>query len=166
KLSTTLFQIATNIKPSDPSSLLGQELPGFSSFGSKVIVAGEGTDYTNLAMESSPPLEDVLEDREAVLDEPSEEESDREDENKEANQSTGEKDTVFIYNTHTRKSFLPHLQNVTDPNQAHHDEVNITTDSDRIAKKLKRHYFHIQYAYTGIFFTTRAKCNGFESRAS
>src|SRR5699024_8917282 len=137
KLSTTLFQIATNIKPSDPSSLLGQELPGFSSFGSKVIVAGEGTDYTNLAMESSPPLEDVLEDREAVLDEPSEEESDREDENKEANQSTGEKDTVFIYNTHTRESFLPHLPNVTDPNQAHHDEVNITKVSDRIAKKLK-----------------------------
>src|SRR5690625_1333784 len=33
KLSTTFFQIATNIKPDDPRSLLGHELPGFASFG-------------------------------------------------------------------------------------------------------------------------------------
>src|SRR5699024_12714483 len=72
KLSTTFFQIATNIKPDDPRSLLGHELPGFASFGNRIIVAGEGTNYTNLSIESSPPLEDVLEEREAVLDEPDE----------------------------------------------------------------------------------------------
>ena len=134
KLSTTFFQIATNIKPDDPRSLLGHELPGFASFGNRVIVAGEGTNYTNLSIESSPPLEDVLEDREAVLDEPDEEPAKDKEKSK---QSTRKKNVVFIYNTHTRESFLPHLPDVTDPDLAHHGEVNISKVSDRLAKTLK-----------------------------
>lgn len=136
KLSTTFFQIATNIKPDDPRSLLGHELPGFASFGNRIIVAGEGTNYTNVSIESSPPLEDVLEDREAVLDEPSED-SDSDKEKEESKQSTGKRNVVFVYNTHTRESFLPHLPGVTDPDQAHHDKVNVTKVSDRLAKTLK-----------------------------
>lgn len=134
ELSTTFFQIVTSIKPDDPRSLLGRELPGFASFGNHIIVAGEGTNYANLAMESSPPLEDVLEEREAVMDEPSEE---SDEEKKESKQSTGKRDVVFIYNTHSRESFLPHLPDVTDPDQAHHDEVNISKVSDRLAETLK-----------------------------
>jgi len=134
KLSTTFFQIATNIKPDDPRSLLGHELPGFASFGNRIIVAGEGTNYTNLSIESSPPLEDVLEEREAVLDEPDEEPAKDKEKSK---QSTGKKDVVFIYNTHTRESFLPHLPDVTDPDLAHHGEVNISKVSDHLAKTLK-----------------------------
>src|SRR5690625_2533724 len=134
KLSTTFFQIATNIKPDDPRSLLGHELPGFASFGNRIIVAGEGTNYTNLSIESSPPLEDVLEDREAVLDEPDEDPSKGKEKSK---QSTRKKNVVFIYNTHTRESFLPHLPDVTDPDLAHHGEVNISKVSDRLAKTLK-----------------------------
>lgn len=133
-LSTTFFQIATNIKPDDPRSLLGHELPGFASFGNKIIVAGEGTDSTHLAIESSPPLEDVLKDREAVLDEPDDKSGDKKEESK---RTTGKRDVVFIYNTHSRESFLPHLPGVTNPDQAHHKEVNITKVSDRLAKSLK-----------------------------
>src|SRR5690554_1652915 len=44
KLSNTLFQMATSIKPKDVRSLLGRELPGFATFGDKIIIAGEGTD--------------------------------------------------------------------------------------------------------------------------
>ncbi|HLR41028.1 MAG TPA: stage II sporulation protein P [Virgibacillus sp.] len=134
KLSTTFFQIATNIKPDDPRSLLGHELPGFASFGNRIIVAGEGTNYTNLSIESSPPLEDVLEEREAVLDEPDEKPVKDKEKSK---QSTGKKNVVFIYNTHTRESFLPHLPDVTDPDLAHHGEANISKVSDRLAKTLK-----------------------------
>src|SRR5699024_8778492 len=93
-LSSISFQIATNIKPNDPSTLLGQELPGFSSFGNKIIVAGEGTNYSNLSFESSPPLKDVLKDREAVLNEP--EEDVTEPNETEQYGSTGDRQVVYI----------------------------------------------------------------------
>lgn len=138
KLSTTFFQIATNIKFNDPKSLLGQEFPGFTTFGNQIIVAGEGTNYMNLSAESSPPLADVLEEREAVLDEISDEkgQKDHHDEKHNEQLSTGEKKVVLIYSTHNYESFLPHLPGVTDPNLAHHSEVNITKVSDRLSEKL------------------------------
>ncbi|HLR73647.1 MAG TPA: stage II sporulation protein P [Virgibacillus sp.] len=136
KLSTIFFQIVTNIKPDDPRSFLGQEVPGFSNFGQRIIVAGEGTSYANLSIESSPPLEEVLKDREAILDE-DEEEEEVEEEEKEIDQNTGDRDVVFIYNTHNRESFLPHLPDETDPDLAYHDEVNITKVSEKLSKALQ-----------------------------
>lgn len=135
KLSTIFFQIMTNIKPDDPRSFLGQEIPGFSNFGQRIIVAGEGTHYANLSIESSPPLEEVLKDREAILEEVEEEE----EQEKQIPQSTGDKNVVFIYNTHNRESFLPHLKDETDPNSAYHDEVNITKVSEKLAKSMQAH---------------------------
>lgn len=134
KLSTTFFQIVTNIKVNDPRSLLGRELPGFSTFGNEIIIAGEDTNYMNLSIESSPPLADVLKEREAISDESSEE---IKQEKQTDNQTTGDRDVVFLYNTHNRESFLPHLPGITDPNSAHHGEVNITKVSDRLAQSLK-----------------------------
>ncbi|MFD1850224.1 stage II sporulation protein P [Oceanobacillus bengalensis] len=132
-LSNSLFQIVTNLKPNDPRSLLGNEIPGFSIFDRDILIAGEGTDYTNLPIESSPPLEEVLKDREAVMDEPEEAEH-KPDENM---RSTGERDVVFIYNTHNRESFLPHLPGEDNPDLAQHDEVNISLVSERLAKALE-----------------------------
>ncbi len=144
KISSTLLQVATSVKPNDPRSLLGNELPGFSEFDRRILIAGEGTNYTNLPIESSPPLEDVLKDREAVVDESETDENqeaqeDKEkDEEKEVTPTTGDRDVVYIYNTHNRESFLPHLPGVTDPNQANHKEVNITKVSERLAQSLEK----------------------------
>lgn len=132
KISSTLFQIITNIKPDDPKSLLGQELPGFASFGSKIVVAGEGTDFTSLSIESSPPLDEVLKDRHAVMDE----EETEEKEQKESKRTTGNRNVVFIYNSHNRESFLPQLPDSTKPDQAYHREVNISKVSKRFEKVL------------------------------
>ncbi|WP_047986340.1 stage II sporulation protein P [Ornithinibacillus californiensis] len=137
KLSSTLFQIATSIKPDDPRSLLGNELPGFSIYDSEIFIAGEGTNYTNLPIESSPPLEEVLKEREAVVDE----EVDK-DESKTPDEdmpSTGDKKVVFVYNTHNYESFLPHLPDVTNPNLAQHSEVNISLVSERFSKTLDQY---------------------------
>lgn len=134
KLSTVLFQVATNLKPNDPRSLLGHELPGFSSFGNQIIIAGEGINHSNLSIESSPPLEEVLKEREAVMDESPKEIAEEEDKNE---QNTGDDDVVFLYNSHNRESFLPHLPDITDPNSAHHDTVNITKVSERFAEALE-----------------------------
>ncbi|API90589.1 stage II sporulation protein P [Virgibacillus pantothenticus] len=138
-VTNTLFQIATNLKPNDPRSLLRNEIPGFSNFDNQMIVAGQGTDFTNFPVESSPPLEDVLKERQAVLEESEEQtEKDKKDqEQQQATPTTGDKQVVYIYNSHNRESFLPHLPEVTDPNQAHHKEVNITKVSDRLAKSLQ-----------------------------
>lgn len=133
-ISNILLQMSTNIKLNDPRSLIGQELPGFSSFGNQIIIAGEGTNYTNLSIESSPPLEEILEEREAVFEE-IEEEIDQDSGNNQL--STGDKNVVFIYNTHNRESFLPHLPSVTDPKLAYHDEVNITKVSEYLSKSLE-----------------------------
>src|SRR5690625_490848 len=137
KLSTVLFQVATNLKPNDPRSLLGHELPGFSSFGNQIIIAGEGTNHSNLSIESSPPLEEVMKEREAVMDESPKKEEEEEVEEDTNDQNTGEDDVVFLYNTHNRESFLPHLPDVTDPNSAHHRTVNITKVSERFAEALE-----------------------------
>ncbi|MFA1820467.1 stage II sporulation protein P [Virgibacillus oceani] len=137
-LSTTLLQIATSIKPNDPRSLLGNEIPGFSVYD-RILIAGEGTNYANMPVESSPPLEEVLKEREAVFNEEQEEEEKEEpqDTQEEITPSTGDRNVVFIYNSHNRESFLPHLPDVSNPDQAHHDEVNITKVSERFAEALE-----------------------------
>lgn len=135
-LSNIAFQMATSIKPNDTRSLLGQELPGFSTFENEIIVAGEGTDYTNLPVESAPPLKDILKDRKAVVDKSEEPEEKVKKPDKNA-PSTGDRNVVFIYNTHNRESFLPHLPDVTNPNLAQHGEVNVTKVSERLAKGLE-----------------------------
>ena len=65
--SKELFTLSTNISLDDPRSLLGRELPGFSIFDSEIIVAGEGTDYTNMPYESSPPMDVLNEEKDAAL---------------------------------------------------------------------------------------------------
>ncbi|ASN05177.1 stage II sporulation protein P [Virgibacillus necropolis] len=134
KLSNTLFELTTSVKPHDVRSLLGRELPGFSAFNNKIIVAGEGTNYTNLPIESPPPLDDILKDRKAEVNEPTKPENENTEEKEE---KPVEENVVFIYNTHNRESFLPHLPEVDDPDLAFHGEVNVTKVSDRFAESLE-----------------------------
>lgn len=132
-LPNTLFHLSTSIKPNDFRSLLGNELPGFSIYDTEILIAGEGTDFTNLPVESSFPLEDVLEERDAVYEE---KEDDEEDEERDPPKQDTLEDVVFIYNTHNRESFLPHLPDVSSPDGAHHGEVNITMVSERLQQAL------------------------------
>src|SRR5699024_3903173 len=136
-VSNFLFEMTTNIRPSDTRSLLGQEMPGFLTFQNEIIIAGEGTDYTNLPVESAPPLEDILKEREAVMDESEKQEEAEKNEKHEDQLNTGDRDVVYIYNTHSRESFLPHLPDVDDPDDAQHGEVNIGKVSERFAKALE-----------------------------
>ncbi|MFB1050755.1 stage II sporulation protein P [Paraliobacillus sp. JSM ZJ581] len=144
--SDLLFEFATNIRINDIRSLLGREIPNFYAYDQKIIVAGEGTDYTDLPIESAPPLDVVLENRDASLEEdlPDQKPEDKPD----LEHSTGDKQVVFLYNTHNRESFLPHLDGVKDPNQAFHREVNITKVSDRLASSLKKNGIGAQVDHT------------------
>ncbi|MFP3470891.1 stage II sporulation protein P, partial [Micrococcus sp. SIMBA_144] len=66
-LSSILFQGATNVSFEDPRSFLGRELPGFSIFDGDIMVAGEGTDFTNMPIASVPTPEALEQGNEAPL---------------------------------------------------------------------------------------------------
>ncbi|MFC4183664.1 stage II sporulation protein P [Saccharococcus thermophilus] len=149
--SALLFRMATSVNPDDPRSLLGSELPGFALYDSKIIVAGEGTDYTNMPYESAPPLDVMLAERQASLE--SLEESDKQNEEKQVpppSQTTGGRKVVYIYFTHTRESYLPALKGVTDPDLAFHRTVNVTKVGEKLAEELKKRGIGAEVSTTDI----------------
>lgn len=130
------LQMVTSVQMKDAKSLLSQEIPGFSTYENRIIVAGEGMNEIDpLAHESGPPLEIIFREREAV-DDTKEAKEEPTDEQK-PEQTTDGKEVVFLYHSHNRESFLPHLPEETDADNAYHEEVNIKKISDRIHKKLK-----------------------------
>jgi len=146
-LTENLFSLATSLRPNDPRSLLGNELPGFSVYGDQILIAGEGTDYTNLPVESTPPLEEVLREREAVFEDNN---GNTQQEQPNGAPDTGEEDVVFIYNSHNRESFLPHLPEVSDPNMAQHAEVNVTNVSEYMSGALQANGIGTNISQTDI----------------
>jgi len=139
-LTSLAFELTTNINPEDPRSFLGRELPGFSLFDGRIVTAGEGADYTNMPMESAPPMEVLLAEREASME--------RLDELADLKQSVAETEniedlpvTVHIVHTHNRESFLPELQNT---NEALHDSVNITLAGERLGIELAKRGIHAE----------------------
>jgi stage II sporulation protein P len=137
QVSTLLFEMATSINPDDPRSLLGRELPGFSSFDGEILVAGEGTNYTNMPFESAPPSEVLLKERKASEEKLAEMNKEDSQKPEPPQMTTGDKKVVYIYATHNRESYLPFLEDVTDPDEAYHSEANVTVLGERLSKELE-----------------------------
>lgn len=137
KLTNMMFALSTNVNLDDPRSLLGRELPGFYQFDGKILIAGEGTNYTNMPIESSPPLDILTAEKEATLQ--NTEDVDDKDNNKSTIPplSTGKKKVVYIYFSHNTESYLPYLKGVTDPNLAYHSKINVTKIGDRLKEDLE-----------------------------
>ncbi|MBT2728794.1 stage II sporulation protein P [Bacillus sp. ISL-75] len=138
KLTNLVFKLSSNINLNDPRSLLGRELPGFFQFDGKILVAGEGTNYTNMPIESAPPIEIMKAEREASLqnlegiEKPSGEKPPST-----PGQTTGNHKVVYVYFTHTRESYLPYLKGVTDPDKAYHSQINVTKIGDQLKTSLE-----------------------------
>ncbi len=139
KISAYFFKLTTNINLDDPRSLLGRELPAFSLFDTEILVAGEGTNYTNMPIESAPPLEILQAEQEAVLqnmeglDSPPDKASPEAPPN-----TTGDRKVVYVYFTHNRESFLPYLEGVTNPDLAFHSQLNVTRIGDQLREELEK----------------------------
>ncbi|QFT89918.1 Stage II sporulation protein P (SpoIIP) [Bacillus sp. THAF10] len=131
--ATALFELTTSLNLDDPRSMIRNVIPGFSLFDGEILVAGSGVNYTDIPIESSPPMEVLLAEREASVVEIEEEEDSN---TPPPAQTTGDKRTVFIYHSHSRESFLPYLKGVTNPNAASHKEVNITRVGKRLQESL------------------------------
>ncbi|WHY65772.1 stage II sporulation protein P [Neobacillus sp. SuZ13] len=137
-LTNMVFKLSSNINLNDPRSLLGRELPGFYQFDGKILVAGEGTNYTNMPIESAPPIEIMKAEREASLQNLEGLEK-PEDENPlpAPSQTTGSRKVVYLYFTHNRESYLPYLKGVTNPNLAFHSKINVTKIGDHLKTSLE-----------------------------
>ncbi len=135
--SSNLFETATNINPDDPRSLLGGELPGFNLFDGELLVAGSGTNYTHIPMESAPPMDVLLAEREAAIQTVENVDKPAKDKPVPPVNSTDGKKVVFIYHSHNRESFLPMLKGVTNMNEAYHPSANITLVGQRLSEELE-----------------------------
>lgn len=132
-VSKQIFQSLTNISLNDPRSLLGHELPGYSLFDGEILVAGEGTNYTNMPIES-PPSEEAMEkdtETEEILDEEEPVKTDQ------AGTQKTKEEVMYIYFSHTRESYLPLLKGVTDINSAFHSKANVTLVGEKLKKSLE-----------------------------
>ncbi|MBA2173537.1 stage II sporulation protein P [Halobacillus locisalis] len=125
--STLTFQLLTSLTPNDPRSLLGREIPGLSSYNSQIIIAGKGTDYTTIPIESEPPLDVAERGNTGNIEEETPDSSE--------NPETLGEDQVYIYHTHNEESFYPHLP---DESTAYDGKVNITLVGERLGEKLEQ----------------------------
>lgn len=132
----TLFSYTTSVTLDDPRSLLGREIPMFSFYNQRILLAGQGTNYTNLPIESNVPLEVLLAEQEATLQNYEETNVPKEPVQNPV-VTTGDKKVVYLYFTHNRESFLPYLEGVTDPNKAYHTKINVTNIGDMLKEALE-----------------------------
>ncbi|MBU8905626.1 stage II sporulation protein P [Desertibacillus haloalkaliphilus] len=135
KLMSVAFEMATSINPDDPRSLLGRELPGFALFDGHIVVAGEGTDYTTMPIESSPPMEVLMAEREAAEREDDDVDKQNIESQTDPEMTTDGREVVHIIHSHSRESFFPELNNA---DAAHHPDVNITLVGERLGQALEK----------------------------
>lgn len=131
------FQLATNIKINDMRTFFERELPGFSEFNTKIQVAGQGTDITSLPIESAPPIQTLLTERQVAKDALNHASDDQP--NTPPAQTTDGKKVVYIYHSHSYESYLPLLQNVQSPNDAtsNNNLVNVVGVGSQLLKDLE-----------------------------
>lgn len=144
-LSGTLFKLATNTQPKDIRTFLGRELPGFSTFDTGIAVAGEGTDFTNLPVESAPPLEVLLKEKELAM-------NDGQNEQNTAPPVIPDKKGVLIYHSHSWESFAPLLKDVKDTDEAvsPNEQVNVIAVGKKLSEELARKGIGAEHDKTNI----------------
>ncbi|PEE41139.1 stage II sporulation protein P [Bacillus pseudomycoides] len=136
-ISSFLFSTVTNIRFDDVRSFVGKELPGFGKYDTEIVIAGEGTDYSNLPIESSVPLEEVVKERTGETGQVPK--TDTNKDKKQPAQTTGKRQVAFIYHTHSWESYLPllNLTNNPNPNKATSSVTNISILGDRFREQLE-----------------------------
>ncbi|MDR4946994.1 stage II sporulation protein P [Neobacillus cucumis] len=148
KMTNLAFQIGTTIKPTDARTFLGNEIPGLGAYDTEIVIAGEGTNITNLPSESAPPNEVLQNARKASED--SLKQNQTTNNNKPV--TNPEHKTVFIYHTHSWESYLPLLKDATNPNDAisSDERANVIGLGDRLATNLMRKGIGVDHDKTNM----------------
>ncbi|GAK11447.1 LOW QUALITY PROTEIN: stage II sporulation protein P [Geomicrobium sp. JCM 19039] len=126
-VASVALELTTQLNLEDPRTFLGREIPGFSAFDDRLVVAGEGTDLTTMSIESSPPPDAFT-----TTDE-EEESSQVEDEGEERN-LMDEEAIVHIVHTHNREAFHPYSDG-----QDYDTEDNIVEVGKHLGEQFQEH---------------------------
>lgn len=143
------FQIATNIKINDIKTFFERELPGFSEFNTKIQVAGQGTDITTLPIESSPPMEVLLKEREVAQEAlKSNGSNNNQPTTPTPTQNTNGKKVVYIYHSHSWESYLPLLKQVSSPDESvsSNNQANVVGVGEFLAKDLEEKGIGVEHS--------------------
>ncbi|TGB01078.1 stage II sporulation protein P [Halobacillus salinus] len=134
KVKMDWMEIATNVKVGDFRSLLGREIPGLERYHTEIIIAGEGTDISNLPRESPPPSEGQLRDHEIV-----QEELDKaHEENPHKETEDVEDKVVYIYHSHSWEAFKPLIKsNDSTDASSTNEEVNVIAVGEKLMNELE-----------------------------
>lgn len=99
------FEAATGISNEDISTLISKEIPGLDLASTKIHIAGEGSNYSNLPQESSPPdFDELLKGENSSNDKPSDS---NEETDKNSNIDNPNNPSIFIYHSHSWEGYLP-----------------------------------------------------------
>lgn len=130
------LELVTQVNLEDIRSFIGNELPGYALYDTKILVRGEGTDFTNLPYESAPPLDVLLQEREMAQKELEEL---NKSEPKPPPINTIANNKILIYQSHNYESFLPllGLPPDTDADKAFDSKTNMTVVGDMLGKALE-----------------------------
>ncbi|MEH6940215.1 stage II sporulation protein P [Bacillus sp. JJ664] len=130
-ISNILFSFITNIRLYDPKSLLVHEISSMTKFENNILVAGEGTDFTNLPIESSLTINEINQnpDVKDPVNEPMKPSK--------PPSKTTDGNVFYIYHSHSWESFLPLIPGAKTPNQASSPKVNVSLLGERLKKNLE-----------------------------
>ncbi|MGM9986323.1 MAG: stage II sporulation protein P [Bacillaceae bacterium] len=129
----SIFSTATTVKFNDLRSFISQEIPGFNNYYKDILVAGEGTDITNIPIESNISMEDLQKDFGV-----NEQYKDTVNNAKASAIGSNLKKEVLLYYSHTRESFLPMLNGTNNPNEAYSTKANVTLLGERFKNNLEK----------------------------
>ncbi|RSD25490.1 stage II sporulation protein P [Mesobacillus subterraneus] len=134
-IASTSFKLITNFEMNDIRSLIRSEIPGFMAFDSNFLIADEGVTFTDIPIESAPPMEVLLQEREMAAKELEELNS-----GGSATGSAPSEKSVFIYHTHSWESYLPllGLEGAKNANEAVDGKTNITIVGELLGKELEK----------------------------
>lgn len=120
------LDLLINIKPKDVRTFLGNEIPGLALYHTEIVVAGKGTNLTNLPIESPPPQFDLLEETDETEDNKTEEHDKSKVKNK----------TVFIYHSHSWEAYKPLLKDVNQTS-SNNEKTNVITVGEKLKSELE-----------------------------
>ncbi|MCF3942279.1 stage II sporulation protein P [Oceanobacillus alkalisoli] len=149
-ITEVAFESITGIKTDNISTLLLHEIPGFNRATTKIYIAGEGSDYSNLPNESPPPNFDEL-----LKKEDSNKEQAQNSENKSNEESSIKKindPSVFIYHSHSWEGYLPLINKDVKPSEASsiNNEENVVLVGTMLSNKLKEYGITAQHEETNM----------------
>ena len=137
-LSNIAFEAVTGISNEDISTLITKEIPGLDLASTKIHIAGEGSDYSNLPQESPPPnFDDLLKEEDSNNDKPPDSKKGTEKNNGTDNSNNP---SVFIYHSHSWEGYLPLIddENVKPSDSSSTDNnKNVVLVGSMLTDKLK-----------------------------